>query len=461
MIPRYLELSSYQKRREKLFSAIEPSSDLVLMFNAPEKMRNFDREFAFRSDSSFYYLTGFPEPNSALMMWKEAGSKSSKKASKNFHLFTAERNAAMEQWTGRRYGPRGAEKSFGADKGHVFAELEAQVLKFMSSRPRGTRVRILTNAQFSGEARIGAQQQAFFQELIAKCQGALRRGGAQVNRVEDVGLYIQAQRLVKAKDEIEIMKTSAQICVDGHLEALEALRPGAYEYELQAAIEGEFLRQGASGAAYNSIVASGENATILHYGSNNRKMKDGDLVLIDAGCEYQFYASDITRTFPVGGTYTKAQRNIMDIVAEAHHEAIRVAKPGVRYEKIHETSTRVLVEGLRSLKLLKGSTAQILKDASHKKYFPHGTGHWLGLDVHDECPYLDGSAKSIKLEQGQVFTVEPGLYFRSNDRSVPAEYRGIGVRIEDDVLVGKKGPEILTKGLPRYAEEIEAHLKNL
>jgi Xaa-Pro aminopeptidase len=447
MIPRYHSLKTFESRRKKLATALTPNLDLLIYFNTPEKIRNYDRDYSYRGDSSFLYTTGFPESGSAFMLWRESASK------KVFQIFTLEKNPEMEQWTGLRYGPEGAVKHFGADRAFVKSDLRAKFLQWMAERPTGANVRILTNALRNTELR----DELF--DVLDSHQARLRKGAARVTTIEDVGPLIQKLRLVKDAEEMKTMRQAARITADAHLRALEALRPGLYEYEIQALIEGEFMRQGAREPAYNSIVASGANATILHYSSNNRRMKDGELLLIDAGCEFEHYAGDITRTFPVSGRFSRAQRNIMDVVAEAHQEAIRVSRSGTPYTKIHEASEKALIEGLRSLKILKGPTKEILKKATHRRYFPHGTGHWLGLDVHDEGPYVDGKGAPIRLKPNMVLTVEPGLYFLPNDKSVPAEYRGIGVRIEDDIVVKAKGSaEILTTGLPRYASEIESFM---
>jgi Xaa-Pro aminopeptidase len=454
MIPRHHSLKTYQARRKKLSRVFSAETDLVLYFNTSEKMRNYDREYSYRASSSFLYLTGFPEPQSAFMMWQTKGSKSSSKL--NFHMFTLSRDPAMEQWTGLRYGPAGAIKTFGADQAFVISELKTQFHAWMDSRPAGAKVRILTNALKDPSLR------SQLYDLLDSHKPKLRKGPARVVAVEDIDVTIQEDRLVKDAEEIKTMREAARITSEAHLKALHAIKAGLFEYEVQAVIESEFLRQGAREPAYTSIVAAGANATILHYISNNAKLKSGDLLLIDAGCEYQNYAGDITRTFPVSGKYTKAQREIMEIVGAAHKAAIRVSRVGLPFSKIHQTAEKVLVEGLRSLKILKGSTQSILEKGTHKRYFPHGTGHWLGLDVHDECPYVDDKGASLKLKAGMVFTVEPGLYFLPNDKTVPAEYRGIGVRIEDDVLVRSKGAaEIITVGCPRYADEIEKAMSAL
>jgi Xaa-Pro aminopeptidase len=448
MIPRYHSLKTLESRRKKLAAVLKPNLDLLIYFNTPEKIRNHDTEYSYRGDSSFLYMTGFPESASAFTLSRETLGKGTPKSI--FRIFTQARDPLREQWTGLLYGPEGAKKTFGANEAFVNTELKTQFLEWMKSRPKGAHVRILTNALLDSELR----QQLF--ALIEAYPSRTRTGDARIVAVEDIGPVIQEMRLVKDAEEVKTMRHSARIAADAHLCALEALEPGAHEYEIQSAIEGEFLRQGASGVSYNSIVASGYNATILHYNSNNRQMHEGELLLIDAGCEYQHYASDITRTFPVGGRFTRAQRNIMDIVGEAHQEAIRISTKGTPYDKIHARTSEVLIAGLRSLKLLKGTTKQILKESSHRRYYPHGTGHWLGLDVHDQSPYVDRNGCAIRLEPNMVFTVEPGLYFLPDDKTVPAEYRGIGVRIEDDVIVKAKGPaEIITTDLPRYAAEIE------
>jgi Xaa-Pro aminopeptidase len=447
MIPRHHSLKTYEARRKKLAAALKPDLDLLIHFNTPEKTRNHDTEYSYRGDSSFLYMTGFPESGSAFMLSRGKGQKSP--TSGFFRFFCLEKDPLKEQWTGLRYGPQGAKRSFGAHEAHVIGELKTQFLEWMKSRPKGAPVRILTNALHDRELRA-----QLYELLDAHTPG--RKGAAQIVAIQDVNPLIQRLRLIKDAEEIKTMRKSASIAADAHLRALEALEPGMYEYEIQSEIESEFLRQGASSPSYNSIVASGANATILHYNSNNRRMKEGELLLIDAGCEYHHYASDITRTFPVSGVFSAEQRNIMDIVAEAHQEAIRVARAGTPYPKIHAAAEDALIEGLRRLKILKGSKKEILATAAHKKYYPHGTGHWLGLDVHDACPYVEENGADVRLKAGMVLTIEPGLYFLPGDKTVPEEYRGIGVRIEDDVLVKARGPaEILTTGLPRYAAEIE------
>jgi len=341
----------------------------------------------------------------------------------------------------------------GADDAGEISQLGPSILRWLSEMPGdGVAPRIHTNASLYKEHEV------FLQRTLEDFRPALRKNRLPVRAVEDLEIRTRELRTVKDRHEIDLMRKSSRINVAAHLRVMEAIKPGMHEFELQAVCEAEFYRHGCVAPAYPSICASGANATILHYNDNNRRMKENELFLIDAGCEYKFFASDITRTIPVSGKYTKHQRIIMDLVAEAHQETLNLVKPGVPYTKMHETSTNVLIEGLRKLKLLKGSRSEILETGAHRRYYPHGTGHWLGMDVHDPCPYTDSKGRSLKLAPGHVFTIEPGLYFMADDKTVPAEWRGIGVRIEDDVLVTRSGSEVLTKGLPRYAVEIERYM---
>jgi Xaa-Pro aminopeptidase len=446
MIPLLFPRNVYAKRRAAFAQDLVAGRDLVVLFTAPQHIRNQDTHFLHRPDSSFLYLTGYAEASAACLIWKEGKRV-------RFCLFTLPRDRSREQWDGYRYGPERARALAGADDSGEISQLGPSILRWLAEVPTdGVAPRLLTNASLYKEHEI------FLQRTLEGFHPALRRNRLPLAALEDVELRARDLRTVKDKHEIEIMRKSSKINVAAHLKVMEAIRPGMHEYELQAVCESEFTRHGCVAPAYPSICASGANATVLHYNDNSRKMKDGELFLIDAGCEYKFYASDITRTIPVSGKYTKQQRIIMDIVAEAHRETVAMVKPGVPYAKMHERSTEALVDGLRSIKLLKGSRREILETGSHRRYYPHGTGHWLGMDVHDPCPYVDSKGRSLKLAPGHVFTVEPGLYFMADDRTVPAEWRGIGVRIEDDILVTSKGSENLTKGLPRYAAEIERHM---
>ncbi len=450
MIPLLFAKNVYAKRRERLVEGLLPDSDLVVFFNAPERIRNYDSGYPFRSDSSFLFLTGYAEPESAFLMWKE---KAGKGVRTRFHMFVLARDPVKEQWNGYRYGPERAKTMVDADFCDTNEKLGTTILDWLKDKvPPGSNPRIFTNARTYTERHVE------FEKIISQFVPAMRLGKFPIEAIVDISSKAYALRLIKDNDELEVMRTASKINVGAHKKVMRSIQPGMNEYEIQALVEHEYKRKGCWGVAYQSIVASGSNATVLHYNDNSRRMKDGELLLLDAGCEYGGYASDITRTIPVNGKFSKEQRLIMDIVGEAHKEAVDVCRPGTPYKKIHERAEEVLIEGLRTLKFVKGSTKSILESKAHKKYYPHGTGHWMGLDVHDPCPYFDNKAQSLKLQPGMVLTVEPGLYFMKDDTSVPKEFRGIGVRIEDDIAVTRSKPEYLTDGLPRYAAEIEKEM---
>jgi Xaa-Pro aminopeptidase len=275
---------------------------------------------------------------------------------------------------------------------------------------------------------------------------------AQVIHIDHI---IEKQRLVKDPSEIELMRKSAQITERAHLACMSYCGPGKNERDIDGCLQFFFRKDGGSGEAYSSIVASGNNANILHYIENDSELKDGDLILIDAGSEFNLYDTDVTRTFPVNGTFSNEQKEIYQVVLDAQVKTIEASKPGVKLSDLHEIAQRELIKGLIGLNILTGSVEDILSSEKHRKYYPHGTGHWLGLDVHDQCPYLDENNEGIELAEGMYFTVEPGLYFNENDLTVPSKYRGIGVRIEDDILITNNGYEVLTKGIPKTVEAVE------
>jgi Xaa-Pro aminopeptidase len=379
-------------------------------------------------------------------LWTEQSGKSTKL---HFEFFSLPRDPAREQWDGFRYGPERAKKLVGADEAFPIEKLHERLGAWFSSRKPGTKTTILTNlADHPAEERD-------FKIFLEKFPFHGRRGCTAPSMIGDARLAIGELRLIKDKDELEIMRKAGKINVKSHLEVLKNMKPGMYEYQMQAIVEHSFQMNGCQDPAYGSICASGANATILHYNENTKRLKEGEMFLIDAGCEHKFYSSDITRTYPVSGKYNKEQRLIMDIVAEAHKEAMEKVRVGTPYVQIHEAACAALVEGLCAIKILKGKPKAELQSMQYRKYYPHGTGHWLGLDTHDPNPYTDEKGNPMRLDQGMVCTIEPGLYFLADDKTVPAEFRGIGVRIEDDVVVTKAKPEVLTEGLPRYASEIE------
>lgn len=450
MVPLYTPLKNFEKRRKDLIEALSPHKDIIVCFGGSLKLRNYDNHHRFRVDSNFYYLSGFAEPEAAFLLWKE---EKGKKTELKFEFFCLPRDPTKEQWDGYRYGPARAKKLVGATEAYDIAQFQERLGDWFRSRKPGTEVTLHTNL---------TDHPAFlrdFSVFIEKFPFHGRRGALPPAGIMDIRSKVGGLRLIKDSSELELMRKSSKINVKGHLEVLKDLEPSKFEYQMQAVVEHTYQQLGCQDPAYGSICASGSNATILHYNENTRRMKDGDLFLIDAGCEYKFYSSDITRTYPVNGVYTKEQRQIMDIVSEAHQESLSKVRAGNAYTEIHKAACETLVAGLCSLKLLKGKVKQELELGNYRRYYPHGTGHWLGLDTHDPCPYLDEKGGPIKLQVGNVLTVEPGLYFLPDDKTVPENYRGIGVRIEDDALVTRSKAEILTSGLPRYAAEIESFMK--
>jgi Xaa-Pro aminopeptidase len=469
------DLAPFLERRRRFAEAIGDA--LAVIPGAREVPRNADTGFEFRQDSDFYFLTGFDEPD-AVAVINPAHAK------ERFVLFVRPRDREMEIWNGRRAGVEGAVATYGADAAYTVDELDAKLREYALDRP--TVVYRLGNPHH--DARIT--------RLIGELRAARTRGFATPTRVEDPGPVLHELRLRRAPEELGRQRRACEISRDAHIEAMRVTRPGLLEYEVQAALESVFRRDGSPRNAYPSIVASGPNACVLHYVENNRRMEDGDLLLIDAGCEFGYHAADITRTFPVNGRFTAPQRRVYDVVLRAQLAGIAAARAGNPYEAIHDAARRVLVEGLVDLGLLPRGVDDSLAMHHYREFYMHGTGHWLGMDVHDVGAYRV-SRRSRPLEAGMVLTVEPGLYFDPERESVtfhlrefseeemwerryrlgaaaakkieeeekaraqtvvhpvPAEYRGIGIRIEDDVLVTAGGPEVLTAGTPKTVAEVE------
>jgi Xaa-Pro aminopeptidase len=357
----------------------------------------------------------------------------------------------MEQWNGLRLGPSGAKKTLMPDEAFEISELPAKVAEWFKKLPKGSLPHIYSN--FSSHAPVFDQLRSITKNAV----GPIRMNIADASAYIEVLPYLRKLRLIKDEIEIKTLRKSSEINVKAHLALMQELKPGMTEYQAQAIIENVYTYEGARGPGYSSILGSGPNAAILHYQENNRTMSSGEMLLADAGCEYKMYQSDITRTLPVGKTFTPLQRKLMDIVHEAKEAATAVCVEGRDIQEFHKTASLALIEGLKSLKLLKGSTESIYEKNEHKRYYPHGTGHWLGLDVHDPCPLWE-NGETVKFKAGMLLTVEPGLYFMSNDTTVPKEFRGQGVRIEDDLLIRPKGkaPENLTGSLPGTWKDIEA-----
>jgi Xaa-Pro aminopeptidase len=404
---------------------------------AREVTRSHDTEYRFRQDSDFYYLTGFREPDAIAVV--APGRE------KPFTLFVRPRDREKEIWNGRRAGVEGAKESYGADEAFAVEEFDAKLVELLD----GAR---------SLYYRLGAGNDGLDQTLIrqlSRMRMMGRRGVRPPQTIVDPGTLIHEMRLVKSEDEVALMQRSADIASEAHREAMRAARPGMREYEIDALIEYVFRRSGAAAPAYNSIVGSGANATILHYVDNDAELRDGDLLLVDAGAEYEGFASDITRTFPVNGRFTAAQRDVYQLVLDCQEECVRMVRPGVTLDEMHGRSVEILTEGLVRLGLLKGGPSKLVEEEQYKKFYMHRLGHYLGMDVHDAGAYhTDGRPRPV--EPGMVMTVEPGLYIAEDAEDVPDRYRGIGVRVEDDVLVTADGYRVLTDKAPRQVEEIES-----
>ena len=427
------------RKQLKDFIEIIGKGAVAIIPAAHEVTKSYDTEFKFHQDPDFNYLTGFPEPDAVAVI-----NPSNKK--NPYTLFVRPRDPKMETWYGRREGVEGAKKNYGADKA-------VSIEKFAQELPK------LLNGAEKLYYRFGVDNkldQAILNYLSGQRFRRLKTAYPP-HTIIDPTLAIHEMRLHKTADEMKFMQKAADIASEAHVLAMQTAKAGMNESQVESVIEHYFRTSGATGASYNSIIGGGANATILHYVENNMPLRDGDLLLIDAGCNYQGYASDITRTFPVNGRYTPAQREVYDIVLETEIACLDATKPGTTVKERQNLSIEMLTEGMKKLGLLKGKTKDLIKKKSYEKYYMHGVGHYLGLDVHDAGRYFsDHKAKDSRpFAPGMVLTVEPGLYIPANDKSAPAKYRGIGVRIEDDVLVTESGNLNLTAKCPKHAEEIE------
>ena len=428
-----VDTSPYAHRRERLFAAI--GDDIAIIPTAPEVLRNRDTGYLYRHDSYFYYLTGFVEPESALVL---VGGNERKAI-----LFCREKNLEREIWDGYRYGPDAAKDVFCFDAAFPIEKLSEQLPKLMADR-----------SSVHTPVGMGAAWDAQIAAAINAVRNMARTGVAAPNSVIDVRATLDDMRLIKDAHEIALMRRAAVISSGAHARAMKTARPGQYEYHVEAELTHEFIRHGARTPAYNHIVASGPNACVLHYNDSNRKMQDGDLLLIDAGCEYEGYASDITRTFPVNGKFTSPQRDVYQAVLNAQLACMDVLKPGNPFNAYHEVAVRVLSQGMLDLGLLKGSLDQVIEEKTYMQFYMHRAGHWIGMDVHDAGDYRKKGVWQI-LQPGMMITNEPGLYIRP-DAAVPEHFWNIGVRIEDDVLITAAGNDNLTITAPKTVAEVEA-----
>ena len=423
-------------RRKRLLKAI--SDGVAIVPTAPEVIRNRDAHHPYRFDSYFWYLAGFPEPEAVVVL---VGGKRPKSI-----LFCREKHEEREIWDGYRYGPKAAKAAFGFDAAYSIEQLDKKLPELLVDRDT------LWHA-------IG--HDAAWDARIAKALNAVRaqtRAGKRAPRaIHDLRAELDAMRLIKDDAEAAIQQRAADIASAGHARAMRACRPGMAEYELEAELTYEFRKRGADGHAYTPIVAGGANACVLHYVDNDKLLAEHALVLIDAGCELEGYAADITRTFPVGGCFNGAQRDAYEIVLAAQLAAIAAIKPGASFSAYHDAAVRVLVQGMIDLKLLAGSVEGLIESEAYKPFYMHRTGHWLGLDVHDAGDYKTGD-DWIKLEPGMALTVEPGLYIRPSPM-VPPHLHGIGIRIEDDVFVTEHGCDVYTTA-PKTIAEIEEVMRH-
>ncbi|MFT3755058.1 MAG: aminopeptidase P N-terminal domain-containing protein [Pseudoxanthomonas sp.] len=432
-----LTATEFAKRRKQLMRMAGDDAILVLPA-APLRVRSHDTHYPYRQDSDFWYLCGFPEPEAVLVL--VPGRKHGEAL-----LFCRERDVEREAWDGPRFGQEGAVDGFGMDDAYPIADLDEILPGLLEGRSR-------VYYHFGRDADFDLKLIGWVNRVRAQ----VRHGAQPPHEFLELGHLLHEMRLFKSKDEIKLMQQAADISVQAHEAAMRAARPGMHEYELQAEIERVF-RASDAWPAYASIVGAGGNGCVLHYIANNARTRAGDLVLIDAGAEYRGYASDITRTFPVNGRFTKEQRALHDLVGVAQQAALAQARPGVVYEAGHMAAIETLTDGLLRLGLLNGKPEKLIANGDYKRFCPHKSGHWLGLDVHDVGDYrIDGQSRL--LEPGMAFTIEPGLYVRPDEATVEAKWRGIGIRTEDDVLITSAGHRVLTEKLVRSADEIEAFM---
>lgn len=425
-----IQESEYQKRRERVGARLEKDS-VVVLFSAKPKTRSNDTEYPYRQNSNFYYLTGFKEDNATLVILK-------KKRKIKTLLFVQKKDEKLELWTGKRVGEKKAKKIFYVDEVYTSEEFNGQIETILKNT-----MNLYCDFTHKDE-RVES----------------LWRMSTQKYEYRNIAPIIGIERLIKSKQEIKVIKKALSITEQAHHKAMKKSQVMSYEFELQADIEHTFKAAGAYSDAYTSIVACGDSANTLHYINNDKRLIDGELILIDAGCEYEYYASDITRTIPVNGKFTSAQKELYNMVLDVQLAIMEMIKGGVKRSVLQAESEMLLCRGMIRLGILQGELKELLKKEAHKKYYPHGIGHWMGIDVHDESPYKTKKGIEIPLEAGMVMTIEPGVYCPKDDKNIPKEYRGIGIRIEDNILVTKNGYVNLSASIAKTIEEIEAIASN-
>lgn len=428
-----MNIEPFHKRRRETLRRM--GAGIAVVPTAPEQTRNRDAHYPYRADSYALYLSGFTEPEAVVVLI--AGDKPQS------ILFCRDKNEEREIWDGYRYGPAAAADTFGFDAAYSIDTLDEKLVELMADQPS---LYFAIGHDAGWDARIT--------HALNGVRAQARAGKRAPENIRDIRAILDAQRLIKDDFEIALMRRAGEISGAAHKRAMRATRPGKYEYEIEAELLHEFRRQGCQAPAYTSIVAGGRNACVLHYVENNQRLNDGDLLLIDAGGELDGYASDITRTFPVNGKFSGAQRDVYQLVLDAQIAAIAATKPGNTFHDPHDAAVKVLAQGMLDLKLLTGTLDEVLEQESYKRFYMHRTGHWLGLDVHDAGEYKDGEAWKA-LVPGMVLTIEPGCYIRPAD-DVPEAFHNIGIRIEDDALVTAEGCDIITAATPKTVADIEA-----
>lgn len=420
--------SVFAARRDRLMKAMRGGA--AVFAGGHEVLRNGDVSYEFRQGSTFYYLTGFEEPDAVAVL--RPGHE------QPYALFVRPRDPATAIWDGPRAGVEGAVEQYGADAAYPVEELGARLLTLLQHAD---------TIYFS----LGSDERV--EEVIKGAVGRRRGAPNNVERIVDPFPLVSRMRLIKSAEEVRLLQQAVDVTGAGIAAAMRATRPGMNEYEIRAVLEGEYRRLGSPRDGFPAIVAAGANTCTLHYVHGRARIEDGDLLLLDTGAEVGFYGADVSRTFPANGRFSKAQREVYDIVLEAQQAGIETAAPGVSLETVHNAAVKVIVRGLRALGVLEGRVDRLIKDGAHRPYFMHATSHWLGLDVHDVGGYRDGE-RSIELRPGMVLTVEPGLYIAPNSKA-PRRLRGIGVRIEDDVLVTRTGRRNLSAAIPSDPKTLE------
>ena len=432
-------MKEYLKRRKELISKM-PKNSLAIIFGSNSLIRNGDVEFPFRQNSDFFYLTGFEEPNAVAIIESEDSGE--------FTIFCQDKDPSKEQWEGKRMGPKNCKK-IGAKKGFSIETFSEEISNFLINKERIYYQKDLNNV---------------LENIVDINIASLKKTTSRSNNfvpeeVHSVDSLLHEIRLLKTKEEIKIIKKACEISSAAHIRAMKNVCPKMYEYQLEAEYIHEFMRNGAKACAYPSIVGGGKNACILHYNENSDQLLDGDLVLVDAGFEFKGYASDITRTFPVSGKFSKAQEAIYEIVLQANKECIKTVKKNFTPNDTERRAVEIITQGLLDLNILDGEINELIENKAYHAFYMHRVGHWMGMDVHDVGSYgLNGNWR--KYLPGMITTIEPGIYFKEDLKNVPKEFLNIGIRIEDDVLVTEGAPEVLTSSVPKDIEKIESIMRS-